>query len=118
MTDTCRVYYIDRSADPTRDEATTAETFPEVPVWAGKCKVQRYDGQTSREDLAGGREITSDRLYVHVPVTAAPMYADYLIELLTSATQPLLVGRVFIVRSDPIKSRATARRMTVEEVTG
>lgn len=112
MVDTCKIFTVTSTFDPATGDMTETETI----AYQGKCKFQRYDGQTSSEDNVAWREVTHERLYCHVPVAVTGVAVDMQVEALTSADSEL-VGVEMHVKSLFGKTHATARRLLVEQVT-
>jgi hypothetical protein len=118
MADTCRV---DRpNGYGPIDESTGRETpvFTTI-VTSTKCKMQSVALVADDVDT-GGQVATLIRGVVHLPVTGTgTIRTDDIIVYLTTGTgsDPSLVGRRFRVIGPPPKTFATARRLTVEEVT-
>lgn len=113
MDDACRVTR--RSGSASQDEATGREVpGPTGVIYEGPCRVQVPSVQPG-SDVAGERSWTTQPVVVSVPVSADPRTGD-LVEVVSAAADPLLVGRTYRVRAVLAKSHATARRMTCEEV--
>lgn len=113
MVDTCRVEYVSGSTfdeDEGRDVPTYTARFESV------CKVQARALVSPADAEAGGRESTTVRLSVHLPVSAGAVEVDDVVEILTATYDAQLVGRRFRVTAPAGKSFATARRVEVDEV--
>lgn len=114
MTDTCRVKY--QSGRGAQDESTGKKPPVYTTRFDSVCKFQAsYSSATSQPDV-GGRRDPIDQIEVHLPASAAQVHEGDVIECLTSATDPRLVGRLFVVGSPMNKSYATATRLSVKEL--
>jgi hypothetical protein len=112
MLDACSVKYVSGSSF---NEATGADVPTYTTRFASKCKVQARELQSSERD-AGGREVTTVRLSVHLPVSAGAVQVDDIVTITASEHDAQLVGRTFRVLAPVGKSFATARRVEVEAV--
>jgi len=113
MTDTCVVR---RVAGVTVDSLTGKETPTYVQQYAGPCKVQST-ALESRTPEVIGHTATVQHLAVHFPVGAFAMLPGDVVEITASAVDPMLAGREFrTVEELPVKTYATAYRVSVEEV--
>lgn len=97
-----------------RDE--TGDTVSEVlPVWQGPGKVQTNQAYPSQPEVGGGTA-TLAVFEVHIPVSSdvSPLVDD--VFRVDSSDDAALVGALFRVRVDPVKSWRTARRFNVERI--
>lgn len=87
-----------------------------------------YEGKArfmvrTRERLGGSwvnlgqQQVIMSRLELHIPVDAPDVLEGDRATVLTSQLDPLLPGKIFVVRDTMLKSFVTARRITVIEVT-
>jgi hypothetical protein len=101
-------------------ETTDADTGVVTPVWTvvytGKAKIQQRSTQGSNRDVGEAERLASS-LELHLPITATGSQSDDVATVDASALDPQLVGKMFTVRGPAHKSFATARRLTVEELT-
>lgn len=114
MVDTCRIQ------QPTADvwDAVTATYEPGPPVFSyeGICEVKYGSTQARTVDVAGQRR-TLQIVEVRVPMgTSTEVDVGHVVEVLTSATDPGLVGRKFRVDGRFGQTHAASRRFPVEEV--
>ena len=85
-------------------------------LYIGKCRVQQAQAQAPPTD-AGEAYLLLLRLEVQLPMTVTGLRVSDEITIDTSAHDPDLVDRVFLVRDLAHKSHATARRVQVTEKT-
>lgn len=86
-----------------------------APIYSGKGRVQQQRS-VSDEDQGGGRLVTILVRELQLPVTVTGLQVDDRVTIDTSQ-DPDLVGREFRVASLFGKTHATARRVSIEEVT-
>ena len=95
-------------SDPVTGEPVT------TPLYDGKAKLTSYEGHESAS-LAGNREVSVQRMELHLPVGRVAVRRGDLVSVVGSR-DALLVGREFrITQKAPYKEHATAYRCTVEE---
>ena len=108
MTDTCTLERPGALVDDVTGEAELE------PVFAGRCKVQTYEGY-EQNPTAGGSVLTVQRYRVDLPASVQPRPGD-LVTVTASLTDPHLVGKRYRVTAPFNKSYATASRCFVDEV--
>jgi len=108
MTDTCTIERPGALVDDVTGEAEFE------PVFAGRCKVQTYEGY-EQNPTAGGAVLTVQRYRVDLPASVHPRPGD-LVTVTASLTDPHLVGKKYRVTAPFNKSYATASRCFVDEV--
>ena len=113
MTDTLTITRA--SGEPVTDPETFEVTYPSEQIYAGKGRIQSRDTDTE-EVTQGAQDFTLGDSIVQVPVTV-PLAVDDEVTVISSLTDPLMVGRVFRVVIIPRKTHATMIRAGVEEVT-
>ena len=114
MTDTCTITHV---TGTTTDDLTGLVTQQRATRYAGACRIQAPAAQGQRADV-GEATVTVLRMQLQLPVAGTELVArgDQVV-VTASAGDAALVGRVWVVRDLAHKSHATARRMTIEEVT-
>lgn len=112
MVDACSVKYASGSSF---NESTGVEEPTYVVRFSSRCKIQSRDLQSTERD-AGGRESTSIRLTVHLPVSAGVVAVDDVVTITACTFDPQMVGRTFRVLAPVGKSFASARRVEVEGI--
>ncbi len=113
MLDTCTVR---RATGQALNETTGQYTPTYSVIYTGKCKLQ-YAGRTSQgESEAGGREVITLGMFLHLPVTVTAVAVDDVATVDTSI-DPAAVGRKLRVAQLAYKTFLTARRLQVEDVT-
>jgi hypothetical protein len=115
MVDTCTIGTLEAATFDSGTGTFTPGTID--PVYTGKCRVQVVDSLNAQEPRVGERQLTIQQLVLSVPTAAAGIEVGQVVELLTAALDPELVGRRFRVVGTHAKSHATARRLQCEEVT-
>ncbi|MBX6358156.1 MAG: hypothetical protein IRZ05_20195 [Micromonosporaceae bacterium] len=113
MVDQCVVR---RQTGTVTDPDTGRVTPVYITVYEGKCRVQQQQVQ-ARAIEPGEAHLLMLRLEVHLPMSVTGVAAGDEVVITSSAHDPDLAGRVFIVRELAHKSHATARRLGVEERT-
>ena len=114
MTATVEVvrYYDGIRTDPV---TLKAERDHEV-VYFGKAKIQTYEAQESRPDVAGNT-VTSSRLMVHFPVGSFTSKPGDEVRVISDRGDPALAGKTLrLGPAAPSKSHATAYRVGADEV--
>lgn len=113
MLDRC---VIRRITGETTDRATGKVTPLTETVYAGKCKLQSYEGYEQSRDTADV-QYTVQRLSIHLPVGAYRINVGDVIEITESTLDPLLAGRQMrLVSEAPFKTFATAYRVFVDYI--
>lgn len=114
MVDTCTVTYV---IGTHTDDFTGQVTEQRATRYTGRCKVQQPRASGTRVD-AGAVTVTLVRLELHLPIAGTEVVArgDQVV-ITAAASDPALVGRTFRVAAEAHKSLATARRLSIEEVT-
>lgn len=127
--DTCRI------SKPVAGKGTIdpVDKFRRIPptaevVYEGPCLLQiRADVNSNVvETTAGEREWSYQTAILSIPISLPPgatgdpaaVRIDYVVDYLTAAEDPALVGRRFYVKATLEKTRATARRLRVTETVG
>jgi hypothetical protein len=114
MVDTC---LIRRSAGKVTDPETGQQVVTWIDVYEGKCQVQQVDKEDRAQDLAAAHVVVLRRT-VKLPVAAsAGVREGDQTRILTCVHDPDMADRVFMVKAEHAKTYATARRVSVEEVT-
>lgn len=87
-------------------------------AYAGRCKVQTYEGYEQTPGGSSGATVTVQRSQVHVPVGAySPEPGD--VARVDDSRDPHMIGRLWRVTTRwPVKEHATAYRASVEELIG
>jgi hypothetical protein len=92
-----------------------------TPTWSalydGPCRVQKQTQAQGAGTNVGEATVFLERLEVQLPMSVVGLAADDQVTITASALDPDLVARVFSVRDVLSKSHATARRVSVIEVT-
>jgi hypothetical protein len=114
MRDTCRI----ERANPggTTDPETGYPTQAVTTVYEGRCEFQQDDVQAQRQDV-GEDYVLLQRIELKVPMAVAGLEVNDRVTCLTSAHDPDLPGRTFLVRDLFHKSFGTARRVRLRERT-
>lgn len=110
MTSTVRVVREDGPSDP------LTGVRPVVKIYEGPGKVQVPD-QQERTTTVAGHVHTEQRDEIHVPVGAFAAHVGDVIEVVADEHDEYLVGRLYRVVRTLHKTRATAYRLAVSEVT-
>lgn len=121
MVDTCIVYRdAAGSADDVLNTTTGALAQPvgdQTTVYEGPCLLRTENIQARRDEEGGAylaRKLQGARLPVSAPVV---VYGDIL-EVLTAAHDPQLVGRRGRVLDVEVNTFAVTRKLTLEDQTG
>lgn len=112
MRSTCRIA---APGERVWNEATLQyEDGPDVVVYEGKCKLRRNAVQAKPGKVAGQVFIEKGST-LHLPVTTSgDVGKDHEGVMLSSITDPELVGAKFKVEAAEAYDNATSRRFTVE----
>ncbi len=113
MADTCTVR---RQTGRTLDEATGQYVPTFSVVYTGKCKLQDAARTSQGEAQAGGREVVTLGVFLHLPIAVTTVAVDDVATVDTSL-DPVAVGRKLRVAQLSYKTFPTARRLRVEDVT-
>lgn len=114
MVDTCTIRRITGETD---DDHSGVITPTKTVLYAGKCEFQQGKAQANPQDVGEDRVLLL-QLEVKLPMSVTGLQVTDEITCDTSAHDPDLPGRVFLVRDLAHKSFATARRVQVTERTG
>lgn len=89
---------------------------PRAVVYEGKCKVKRSNSLQERSVEAAGQRYTEQSSSLSLPVgTSGGVLKDDEVEVLTSRTDPALVGTRYRLVARVGDDDSTSRRFTVEE---
>lgn len=115
MLDTCRITRqgVQPAFDP--DLRQTVYGVAQV-VYEGKCKVQQTARVTPSTSEAGAEIVSLFAVHVHIPMAADGVQVDDDVEIRTAVLDRVLVGTHFRVVMVPMKSFATARRLSCAAV--
>jgi hypothetical protein len=116
MVDTCTIQRV--TGESTGAGGVITPTYS--TTYSGACKVQQQTGMSARPDEAGEAALLMVTRSVHLPVSASTdVKADDVITItaIGDGSDPALVGKVFVVKGEAAKTYASARRVSVEEVT-
>lgn len=113
MTDACTIR---RVTGETVDDNTGVITPTWASVYTGPCRMKQPAASASAHD-AGEAAVLLQQPQLHLPMTAPNLPPGAEVTITASQGDPLLVGRVFLVRSVPAYSDASARRFGVTERT-
>jgi len=113
MVDACVVEAVTAT---TTDDITGQVTEQTTTRYAGRCRVQQPAAMGQRTDV-GEVTVTVLRLQLQLPVVGSETVARGDRVRLTASVDTALLGRRWIVRDLAHKTHATARRLTIEEVT-
>jgi hypothetical protein len=119
MIDTCRVSY---EGEPVLDTGNGEVTVERIVRFTSPCKVSVGSlGSlipTSKETIAGGREVTQLRLILYLPMDAPPVEPNDLVEIIDvgEPSDAHLSGRRMRVVAPVGQTYSTQRRFSVEEV--
>jgi hypothetical protein len=86
------------------------------PVYSGRCRLQQ-PATTAQEQESGEASLLMLRFELQVPMSVVGVQADDEVLMTTSAHDPDLVGREFLVRGLSHKTHAVMRRLQLEERT-
>ena len=114
MVDSCTVR---RKVGTTTDPDTGVITPTYDVLYAGKCRFQQRQVSASPAE-AGDAQVLMLRMELQLPMSAIGFRVGDEVTGDTSAHDPDLPGRVFLVRDLAHKSHATARRLGIVERTG
>lgn len=112
MADTCLIQRITGETTDSDGHITPVLT----DIYQGICRVQQQQPYAERHD-AGQAYLLLLRLEIQLPMSVVGLEPDDLLAIVTSAMDPDLPGRVFVVRDLAHKTDATARRIQCSEVT-
>lgn len=116
MTDTCVVERL--TGHGAQNEATGAEEPAYETVFVSKCRVQEGSTNIGQQDIAGQR-FTPNTVEVHLPADCPAVVDNDRVRItaIGSLTPAKMMGRVFYVGADQVKSQGTATRLRVDEGT-
>mgnify|MGYP006899132856 FL=1 len=103
------------SGGPVTDPVTGVASVPSVVVYEGIGRVQTRARMTESERVEGVQMYVLSTMVLQLPAHVSPLVDDE-VQVVESDMDPLLVGRVFRVKSAPRKSHATMTRCEAEEV--
>ena len=106
MLDSCTVTR--KAAEAVVDPVSGRESWPDVEVYRGRCKVQTYEAYESTPE-SGGHSYTVQRYRIDLPVTAGPVTTGDVITV-TAYRQP------FRVMGEMDKTHLTAQRVAVDMI--
>lgn len=113
MVDTCVITYITSTST---DDLTGLVTDQRATRYTGPCRIQAPAAQGQRDDV-GEVTVTVLRLQLQLPTVGSEAVDRGDQVVVTASVDPALLGRTWVVRDLAHKTHATARRMTIEEVT-
>ncbi|HEX5997500.1 MAG TPA: DUF6093 family protein [Jiangellales bacterium] len=113
MVDSCTVR---RRTGETTDPNSGVITPTYSTVYTGVCRVQQAS-PAARSTDAGEAELLLLSRVLQLPMTATGIRAGDQVTIDTSALDPDLDGRVFVVKGEFAKTHATSRRFGIDEVT-
>jgi hypothetical protein len=117
MVDTCRVRSSD-AGDQWNEATKVYERVDPTYSYAGPCLI-KFGATMPRQVDAVGQVLIEQQIEAHFPLGASVLIAPgHVVEVLTAASDPALVGREFRVVGQFHQTFATARRLPVEEVSG
>lgn len=97
------------------DTATGRSVYPDpTTVYTGPCRLQREVRSQDHARDVGGRQVTSRRYLLTVPLDAAEVQVNDIVEM-TAATDPQTVGRRLRVTDVRAGSLLWQRAMSCEE---
>lgn len=104
----------------TLDETNGREVPEYEHLFTSPCKIRIGAVGTlvpvAKELDEGGREITTLRSVIHVPMEAPPLLPNDVAVMGGAGLDPQIAGRVYKVVAPIVQTYATARRFSVEEV--
>ena len=106
MTDQCTVAR--KATAAVVDPVTGRESWPDVEVYRGRCKVQTYEAYESTPE-SGGHSYTVQRYRIDLPVTAGPVTTGDVITVTAYRHQ-------FRVMGEMDKTHLTAQRVAVDMI--
>jgi hypothetical protein len=92
------------------------ETYLSPDPYVGKCRVQNDRAQAQEHNVAEDYQLLL-RLGVQLPMSVVGLEVGDIVTITSSAHDPDLPGRVFLIRDLAHKTDATARRVQVTERT-
>lgn len=113
MVDMCTIR---RKTNPVTSTVDGSVTWTTTTVYSGKCRFQQQSVDARTED-SGEAFVHLLRLDLQLPISVTGVQVLDEVTCDTSALDPDLPGRVFLVRDLAHKTHATARRVRVEERT-
>jgi hypothetical protein len=114
MADAC---LIEHRTGRTANDLTGYDTETWTTVYSGRCRIQQSIAMGQRAEAAEA-SIVVLRLEVQLPVAGTEAVGrGHRVTVTAAVHDSALVGRLFKVRDLAHKSEATARRMTIEELT-
>ena len=114
MTDTC---LITRRGPAVLDEATGKKTPTTVVVYQGKCEFRAAQVQATTAEQSGQQLVVQDATLKLPIATSTAVSKDHDVEILTSATDPALVGLKARIVGPFASAYTTARRFPVTVTT-
>jgi hypothetical protein len=113
MTDTCT---IQRQTGVTTDDLTGQVTPIYAAIYSGACRIQQAAAMGQRTE-SGEASVVVLRLELQLPIVGSEgVERGDRVTITAAVNDTALVGRVFTIRDLAHKSEASARRMTLEEV--
>jgi hypothetical protein len=113
MVDTCT---ITRVTGGTTDPETGVRTETTTTVYTGKCRVRQPTSTGSRHDV-GEASIVEVGSQLQLPMAASDIRTEDRAEIDTSALDPDLPGRVYVIGAPVAGTHLTSRRYQITEVT-
>lgn len=113
MVDTCTIR---RRSNPVTSTVDATVTWTTTTVYSGKCRFQQQASRAREED-EGEAYVRMLRLELYLPMAVTGIRTIDEVTCDTSALDPDLSGRVFLIQELAHKTHATARRMRLEERT-
>ena len=111
MVDTVEITRPTGAVDPVTGKPVTAT------VYAGRAKVQTYEGYEQDREVGGG-SVTTQRYRVDLPVGAYAAVVGDVVTVTAATFDPNLAGRRYVLRGPFFKTAATAYRMFVDDLNG
>lgn len=115
MRDSCVIRRITSTSGDDFSGVSTP-TYLNPDPYSGKCRVQQRTVTDTRYDV-GEDSVQLQSMELHLPMSATGLQVNDQVTITSSAQDPDLVGRVFLVRDLFHKTDATARRVGVTERT-
>lgn len=113
MTDTCTIRRrTGEATDPNSGEIVS--TWDDV--YSGKCRFQQTTPHAREADV-GEAALLLRRMELQLPMSVTGIQADDVVTAVTSALDPDLPGRQFVVRDLAHGTHKTARRLGIQEAT-
>jgi hypothetical protein len=116
MSDTCQIRRRTGESTGAGGVVTPVYASPPNPLYTGVCRVQSRT-QTQAGTDVGEAYLILERREVQLPMSVTGLREGDQITITASVLDPDLTGRVYAVRDVLTKTHATARRVTVIEVT-